>query len=351
MAISEKIFGSLSDEINVKLYKITNSSGAYVELINYGATIRSIVVPDKNGTAGDVVLGYDTLDGYLHKNPYHGALIGRFANRIENSCFELNGIKYELYANNGKNHLHGGKKGFDKVIWDTEIIDNSSLKMTYTSPDGEEEYPGTLKVDVTYTFNDENALLINYKAISDKDTVINLTNHSYFNLTGNQSISIENHLLWIDSQEITTSNEQSIPTGDYTNVSGTPFDFNIEKPIGRDIDEENQLLKWAGGYDHNFVLNTANKKLTLFAKATENESGRVMEVYTNKPGVQLYTGNYLTNEGIGKRSEVFSKRSGFCLETQFYPNSIKYTHFPSPVLKAGETYDYTTIYKFSLRNG
>lgn len=349
MSISQQVFGSMSDGRKVLLYTLKNNNGVSARITNYGGIIVSIMVPDKNGEVRDIALGYDNLEYYIKQNPFFGALVGRHANRIEDAVFTLNGKEYKLVKNNGNNHLHGGTVGFDKVLWDSELVNNDgvdSLKLTYTSVDGEENYPGNLDVTVLYTLTEENELKIEYSAVSDKDTVVNLTNHSYFNLAGHNSGDILNHEVYINSDSFTKVNDECIPTGEILDVKETPMDFSTMTPISKGIDSDYEQIEFVSGYDHNWVLNSNGDINIKAAEVYEPTSGIRMELYTTKPGVQLYTGNNLTTPNNGKDNAVYTKRSGLCLETQFYPNSLRHTHFPSPILKAGENYCHTTIYKF-----
>jgi len=353
MAISSKLYGRTSGGEEVYIFELSNSNGMTVEIINYGGIIVSLNSPDRDGKIDDVVLGYDKLEDYENRNnAYFGAIIGRHANRIEGSVFELNGKEYRLNANEGKNHLHGGLKGFDKVVWNAEIIENSSgecLQLSYTSPDGEENYPGNLDTKVTYTLTNDNALKIEYSAVSDKDTVVNLTNHSYFNLSGHDKGDITEHLVMINADKFTAINEECLPTGEIREVKGTPMDFTALTTIEPGLSSGYEQIIFGKGYDHNFVLNVSEKDIEKAAEVYDDKSGRLMEVYTTKPGIQFYTGNFLDNI-LGKGGARYGKRSGLCLETQYFPNAMKHKHFPSPILRAGQEYRHTTIYKFSVIN-
>jgi aldose 1-epimerase len=352
MGIEKKFYGNTTKGAAVDIFTLRNSKGMMVEITNYGGIITSINVSDNKGNFDDVVLGFDKLEGYMNNKPYFGAVIGRVANRIENSKFEINGIEYKVAPNDGANHLHGGIVGFDKVIWRAEIDNKDgveSLALSYVSQDGEEGYPGKLYVRVTYTLTEENALNIDYYGVSDKDTVVNLTNHSYFNLGGHDSGDILKHKVMINSEKFTVSNKDCVPTGEIKSVENTPLDFRELTEIGRGINSEYDQLVYGMGYDHNFILKVNEKNVIKAAEVYEENSGRVMEVYTNKPGIQLYSGNHLDGTLIGKGGKAYEKRNALCLETQFYPNSIKHKHFPSPILKACEEYNFTTIYKFSTR--
>lgn len=350
MSITKRVFGKTTDGVSVDIFTLKNSKGVEVEITNFGGIVVSLKVPDSKGRFEDVVLGYDRLEPYLEKGPFFGALIGRFANRIENGSFELNGVEYKVAKNDGQNHLHGGIKGFDKVVWAAEIIegDKEGLKLTYLSRDGEEGYPGNLSVRVIYSLTEDNAIEIDYYAVSDKDTVINLTNHSYFNLSGHNSGDILNHKVMINADKFTVNDKYSIPTGEIREVKGTPMDFTTLTKVGQGIDSSYDQIVYGKGYDHNWVLNVSGKAPEKAAEVVDENSGRILEVYTTKPGVQFYTGNFLEGSYIGKGGVAYEKRSGLCLETQYFPNSIKHKHFPSPILRAGEEYKHTTIYKFSV---
>lgn len=349
ITISEKAFGSYEGRPVVE-YTISNANGMAVSVINYGGTITSIVVPGKDGQKGDVTLGFDSLDGYLQNgNPYFGSLVGRYANRIANAKFVLNGTTYVLAANNNGNSLHGGLKGFDKVYWDIEKTGgDSSLKLTYRSKDGEEGYPGNLDVEVRYTLTGDNAIRIEYKATTDKATPVNLTNHAYFNLSAGKDSTVLNHRLWINANEYTAVNDVLIPTGNVQlkKDSGKPdpMDFSTEKIIGRDISQVK------GGYDHNWVLNKKEAALEKVASLYDPGSGRHMDVFTTEPGVQFYSGNFLDGSLAGTRGgQKYVKHAGLCLETQHYPDSPNQPAFPDTILEPGETYTQTTVYKFSVK--
>jgi len=335
------------------LYTLKNSNGLEVAITNYGGRIVGILAPDKEGNFEDICLGYNSLDEYFsNQEQYFGALIGRYGNRIANGKFTLDGQEYTLAQNDGPNHLHGGPKGFHAVVWDVVESSASSLKLHYLSADMEEGYPGNLDVTVTYTLNDENELKIEYSATTDKPTVVNLTNHCYFNLAGEGSgETVNNHYLTINADQFTPVNSTLIPVGENANVEGTPFDFRTPKQIGRDIEQQHEQLLFGKGYDHNFVLNKANEgEMTLAARVVEPVSGRAMEVYTSEPGVQFYGGNFMNGKNSGKAGVPYGHRMGFCLETQHFPNSPNQENFPSTRLNPGETYSTTTIYKFSAEN-
>ena len=343
-------FGEAEGE-KVKLYKITFPDKLEAELTNYGGIIISLKIPDKEGKLEDVVLGYNNLDGYLKKTPYFGALVGRYGNRIAQGKFSLNGKKYTLAQNNGPNSLHGGTKGFDKVVWtvaDTTISEvKVDLKLTYISPDGEEGFPGNLSVAVVYSFTAD-GLSILYQATTDQPTVVNLTQHTYFNLAGNTKNNILNHQLMLNADAFLPVDSTLIPTGEKRAVEGTPFNFTEAKVIGRDINTENQQLAYGGGYDHCWVLNNSGMN-KVAASVYHPPSGRYMEVFTQEPGIQFYSGNFLDGSIIGKNGNVYQHRSGLCLETQHFPDSPNQPEFPSVVLKPGEKYSTQTRYQFSVK--
>lgn len=348
-SINSRPFGKVDGKA-VELYTFTNESGAKVAITNYGGTVVSLIVPDKDGKMDDVVLGFDKIDDYVERSPFFGCITGRYANRIAKGKFTLDGKEYTLATNNEPNHLHGGLKGFDKKIWQASIGadgDKPTLTLTSTSPDGEEGYPGTLASTVTYTWTQDNALRIDYSATTDKPTVINLTNHSYFNLAGQGSESVLDHHLQIKASHYTPIDPTSIPTGIAT-VTGTPFDFTKPTRIGERIEQDHEQLKNGKGYDHNFVLKKAkDTKLLVAAIVTEPTSGRTLTASTTEPGIQFYTGNFL-NDLNGKGGKTYAKRSAFCLEAQTFPDSPNQKEFPSPVLRPGETYTQTTIYKLGI---
>ncbi len=337
------------DNKDIDIFVLSNKNGMTVKITNLGGIITSLIVPDRNGKYDDVVLGYDRLEDYFENSPYFGAIIGRHANRIENSKFEIMGTEYILNNNEGRNHLHGGNKGFDKVIWDAETViidDRECLQLTYLSKDGEENYPGNLKTTVTYSLGDDNSLRIDYFAVSDKDTVINLTNHAYFNLSGHGRGEITNHQLKLYSDMYTPVDEECLPTGEISEVTGTQLDFTSMKPIGIGLLSDDVQIKLGNGYDHNWVLKVSGTAPEKAAELYDPESGRFMEVYTTKPGIQFYSGNNLSGDREAKDKIRYIKWGGLCLETQYFPNSLKHKHFPSPVFSAGTEYKHTTIYKF-----
>lgn len=343
-----KPFGTLPDKKVVNLYTLVNSKGMEVNVINFGGIIQSLRVPDKNGVLADVVLGFDKLEPYLVNAPYLGAIIGRCANRIAKGKFTLDGKDYVLPVNNGLNHLHGGISGFDKAFWDIEAVGMSELKLSYVSKDMEEGYPGILSCVVTYQLTDENELIIHYEATSDKPTIINLTQHSYFNLAGPKSTTILDHVLSIEADAFLPINEYLIPTGEFRRVESTPFDFSTPVRVGERIDAVDEQLARAGGYDHCWIVN--KEGLRKAAVVLEPLSGRTLEVFTTEPGIQLYTGNFLDGTLAGKEGSMLHRRSGLCLETQHFPDSPNHRNFPNVVLQPHETYQSTTVFKFGVRN-
>ena len=348
---TKKSFGKTPDGQPVDLFVLTNKNGAEVSITNYGGAVVSLKVPDRSGKLADVVLGYDGIDGYVNDKSYFGALVGRYGNRIGHAQFVLDGKTYTLAENNGENSLHGGVKGFNKAVWTAKTLskkDGQLLELSYLSKDGEEGFPGNLKVTVTYTWTDANALKIEYSATTDKKTVVNLTNHSYFNLAGQGSGDSLGHLLTIEADKFTPVDSGLIPTGELRDVAGTPFDFRNSTAIGARISQDDEQLKLGGGYDHNFVLRrSAGSSESLAARVVEPTSGRVLEVWTTEPGVQFYTGNFLDGKSAGKGGATYPKRSAFCLETQHFPDSPNQPKFPSVALNPGERYHTITTYKFS----
>jgi len=341
-----------SDEI--KFFLLENDSGIKVRITNYGAIITSIIVPDRQGNLADVALGYTDVSSYTNAvdKPYFGAVVGRYGNRIAGGEFTLDGETYTLATNNGPNHLHGGIIGFDKVIWDAEANqEDNSVRLSYLAKDGEEGYPSNLDCSVTYRLTDDNAIEIEYSATTDKATPVNLTQHTYFNLEGEGKGKILGHELLINAQRFTPVDETLIPTGNKKEVQGTPFDFTTAKPIGRDINADNEQLEFGGGYDHNWILDKGGKtgELTLAARVHEPESGRVLEVLTTEPGIQFYSGNFLDGRLVGKAGRKYVHRGGFCLETQHYPDSPNQPGFPSTILKPGDKLQSKTVFKFSAR--
>jgi aldose 1-epimerase len=338
------------DPSQLKLFVMVNANKMAVAITNFGGKIAFLQVPDKYGQLSDVVLGYDSLTQYLTGNPYFGAMIGRYGNRIAKGIFTLEGEEYQLATNNGANALHGGPNGFHNVLWNAlekQTDKGQAVELTYISADGEEGYPGKLMVKVTYTLNDNNDLIIDYEATTDKTTILNLTHHSFFNLAGEGAGDILGHDMTIFADRFCPIDAGLIPTGELRSVSGTPFDFLSPHLIGERIGTEDEQLKLGKGYDHNFVLNKEGHELTLAARVVEPVSGRVMEVWTTEPGLQFYSGNFLTKSEIGKKGHVYDFRTAFCLEAQHFPNSPNQPEFPSTVLKPGETYRQQTIYWFS----
>lgn len=349
--IEKDQFGITKDGQQVDRYTLTNARGMRVQVITYGGIITSLEVPDREGHFQDVVLGYDNLSDYEENNPFFGALIGRFGNRIADGKFTLEDKEYTLAQNDGKNHLHGGVKGYDKVVWGAEgtlVNGEAVLKLTYLSPDMEEGYPGNLSVEVTYTLTQQNALKVDYKAITDKTTIVNLTQHSYFNLSGGEDIL--SHELYINADGYLPVDETLIPTGEIAEVKGTPFDFTSAKVIGKDINQDDTQLKRGLGFDHCWVLNDQNTGMRIAAILSESTTGRVLEISTDEPAIQFYSGNFLNGTHPIKYSDSFyGHRSGLCLETQHYPDSPNQEAFPSVVLKPGETYQTQTVFTFSTK--
>ncbi|WP_345277050.1 aldose epimerase family protein [Litoribaculum gwangyangense] len=346
--IEEENFKRIIDNKQVNLFTLKNKNGLTAQITNYGGRIVSLWVPDKHGDFDDIVLGYESIEQYLQpKGRYFGALIGRYANRIAKGRFTLYDSIYTLTINNGDNHLHGGQKGFHNVVWSANKLSDKELKLEYLSTDGEEGYPGNLNVTVIYKLNDDNELEINYTATTDRPTHINLSQHSFFNLFGAGKGSINSHLLQINAAYFTPIDEELIPTGQIEEVKSTPFDFTNIKPMGKDIDADNQQLKFGSGYDHNFVLEGSG--LRVAAKVFEPNSGRVMEVITNEPGLQFYGGNFLDERNVGKENLTYGYRTAFCLETQHFPNGPNETSFPSTLLDPDDEYHSTCIYKFSIK--
>ena len=338
------IFGKIEDGTVINLFTLKNAKGTTATIMEYGATLQGLWVPDKTGKLGDVVLGFDGLEGYLGPHPYFGGTIGRFANRIAKGKFTLDGKEFSTALNDGPNSLHGGKEGFNRKVWNGEIVKRpqaASVRLTYTSADGEEGFPGTLKVTVTYTLTDENELKIDYTASSDKATPVNLTSHAYFNLAG--SGSVLDHSLYLNADKYTPADATLIPTGEIVPVEGTPFDFRQATSIGARI---SQLTGNPGGYDHNFVLNGWNGKLKLAARLSDPASGRQMEMWTTEPGVQFYSGNFLDGTIKGKQGAVYQKHAALCLEAQHFPDSVNHPNFPTTILQPGAIYKQETVYKF-----
>ena len=350
--ITSKPFGTTTEGVPATLYTFTNKSGCEVSICSYGATIVSIKVPDRDGKFADVVLGYDDLEGYMSRHYFFGASIGRCGNRIGKGKFTLNGKEYQLNCNDGNNHLHGGNKGYESVVWKCDVKTSEQddcLVLKHFSPDGDENYPGNLNVTLTYSFNDKNELTLNYQAVSDADTICNLTNHSYFNLAGHDSGDILSQEAKIYANTFTEADNESIPTGKTLKVEGTPMDFREFHVVGERIDSDYYQLIFAGGYDQNWVLDKANKELGLCAEMYDQKSGRHMTCLTTNSCVQFYCGNFIAGDQKGKNGFVYQKRAGMCFETQFAPDAVNQPSFESPILKAGEKYDYTTTYRFDLK--
>jgi aldose 1-epimerase len=347
--VSKADFGKTPGGTAVQIFTLTNEHGLEARISTYGGAVVSLKTPDRAGKMADIVLGFDSLEGYLNPaEPYFGALIGRYGNRIGHAKFTLNGKQYTLPVNNGENTLHGGNKGFDKVVWTPRELPDGGLELTYTSKDGEEGFPGTLKTTVEYHLTAANELKIDYTATTDKDTVLNLTNHSYWNLKGAGNGTILDHVLTIKASKFTPVDSGLIPTGELKPVAGTPFDFTTPPVVGARIEQKDEQLKLGNGYDHNFVLDRSGSGLSLAARVEEPASGRVMEVETTEPAVQFYTGNFLDGTLKGKGGHVYQQRAALCLETQHYPDSPNKPSFPTTVLKAGQTYKSTTVYRFSV---
>ena len=346
--VTQESFGRMPDGTEVNIYELTNAKGLRAKVIGYGAILVSLDVPDRAGKLGDVALGFDDLDSYLKRNPMFGSTVGRYANRIEGAKFTLDGVEHKLTANSGKNHIHGGRAGrFDKVVWKGRSFDNNEgagVVFTYLSPDGTEGFPGNLSCTVTYTLTNRDELKISYQATTDKPTIVNLTNHSYFNLAGAGSRDVLDHEMTINADFYTPGDKALIPTGEISSVKGTALDFTEPETIGARIEQ----LTETRGYDHNYVLKNSDGSLVLAARVYEPTSGRVMTVHTTEPGVQLYTANGM--RGVeGKDGKVYGRHYGFCLETQHYPDSPNKPHFPSTVLRPGQQYNTVTVFKFSTR--
>jgi aldose 1-epimerase len=344
-------FGKTLDGVPVQIYTLTNKNGLEARISNYGGIVVSLQAPDRNGAMADVILGFDTLHDYLTSpSPYFGALVGRYGNRIGHARFTLDGVEYKLAANNGQNSLHGGVHGFNKAIWTPRELPDGGLELTYLSKDGEEGYPGNLQVIVTYRLTDANELKIDYAATTDKDTVLNLTNHAYFNLKGAGNGDILGHIVTLNADRFTPVDAGLIPTGELRAVSGTPFDFRKATAVGARIEQNDEQLKLGKGYDHNWVLDQNGAAPSLAARVEEPSSGRVLEAFTDQPGVQFYTGNSLDGSIKGKGGKPYGRFSGLCLETQHFPDSPNKPGFPSTVLKPGQAFHSTTIYRFTTKN-
>ena len=350
--ILKETFGEFEGE-EVDIYTLKNANQLEIKITNYGGIVTSIRLPDRNGRFADVALGYDNLQDYINNSPYFGCIVGRYGNRIGNARFNLGGEEYTLNKNDGENSLHGGIKGFDKVLWDAEPVIGEgyqSLKLTYLSKDGEEGFPGNLSVMVTYTLKDDNSFIIDYSATTDRPTIVNLTNHTYWNLSGEGSGDILKHELMLNADSFTPVDQGLIPTGEIRSVKNTPMDFTKPTAIGERIDADDEQLKFGKGYDHNWVLNSnESDELKLAATVYEPITGRFMEILTTEPGIQFYTGNFLDGSLTGKSGRAYEFRNGFCLETQHFPDSPNKSEFPSVALSPDETYKTTTIHKFSVR--
>lgn len=349
--LSNEVFGIVNNQ-QVQLYTIKFPGKLEASVTNYGGILTALKIPDDKGLLDDIVLGYDTLEGYLDESPYFGALIGRFGNRIANGSFDLDGQTYKLAVNNGPNHLHGGLKGFDKVIWEVKETDVQSesvkIVLQYISPDGEEGYPGTLITTITYVFT-ENSFEIDYHATTDKSTVLNLTHHSYFNLSGDFNKTILDHEVSILADRFLPVDINQIPTGEFKEVKGTPFDFTSPKLVGKEIGENDSQIGYGNGFDHTFVFNSNRNQEEPIASVCHQDSGRYMEIITSEPGVQFYSGNFIENTIPGKNGVYYKKRSGLCLETQHFPDSPNKPEFPSVVLHPGEVFESKTIHRFSVK--
>jgi aldose 1-epimerase len=349
--IKSSAFGKMPTGEAIELYTLANASGMQASIINYGGTLVSLLVPDRTGKASDIVLGFDNLAGYLTAHPFFGALVGRYANRIGHARFALNGVTYNVPKNDGENSLHGGTKGFDKRVWKGRDVSAGAhaLELKYVSKDGEEGYPGNLSVTVVYTLGASNELKIDYSATTDKPTVLNLTNHSYFNLAGQGQGDILKHQVTLSADRFTPVDSGLIPTGELRPVNGTPFDFRKATAIGARIEQNDEQLKLGKGYDHNWVVNGNAGSMRLAARVEEASSGRVLEVHTDQPGIQFYTGNFLDGTIKGKGGKVYGHRSGLCLETQHFPDSPNKPSFPTVELKPGQTFHSTTIFRFPAK--
>lgn len=349
--VSVQPFGTLQDGRNVQLFTLVNEQGMSVRILDLGGIIVGLTAADFDGNFVDVTTGFDNPQPYANGAGFMGAIVGRFANRIANGKFSLDGAQYSLAQNNGDNAIHGGLVGFDKKVWESEFFSNSNeaqLVLKTVSEDGEEGYPGRVEVSVVYKLTDQNQLSIDYYATTDKATVINLTNHAYFNLDGHDSGSISNHEIMINANRYTPVDNESIPTGEIAEVANTPLDFRAAKLIGKDIESSHQQIQFGSGFDHNFIINHDEPgQMTLAASVYSSKSGRIMNVYTDQPGIQFYTGNFLNGQLVGKAGAVYGRRSAFCLETQHYPDSPNKPGFPSTILRPGDQYETRTIFEFS----
>jgi len=350
--MTKSVFGRLPNGREVHEFTLTNRFGLSTQILNYGATVRSLLVPDRNGKLEDVVLGYDSLSEYVDGTAYFGAIVGRYGNRIGKGQFQLDGKQYRLTINDGENHLHGGKTGFNKALWDATVLSDSaepSLQLQYVSPDGEEGYPGTVTLKVIYTLTENNELRIAYEGVTDRPTVLNPTHHSYFNLSGSFTHPILGHLLMIEADSFTPADKGLIPTGQMMNVTDTPMDFRTPTAIGARIDDSFEQLVLGKGYDHNWILRGGAGRVRKAAELYEPASGRLMTVFTDQPGLQFYSGNFLDGTAKGKNGIAYGHRTGLCLETQAFPDSPNKPQFPSVTLRPGEVYRQTAIYQFSTR--
>ena len=353
MMIEPQDFGKTMEGQQVSLFTLQNASGMRATLTDYGATVTSLYAPDRNGDFDDVVLGFPTLEGYLSEHPFFGGTIGRYGNRIAKGRFKLDEVPYQLAANNGEHHLHGGVKGFHRVLWRAELVRKdgaAGVKFSYLSPDGEEGYPGNLSSTVTYWLTSENELIIRYHATTDKPTPVNLTHHSYFNLAGQGRGDVLAHQLEIFADYFTPVDAGLITTGELRPVTGTPMDFRQPHAMGARINSDDEQLRYGRGYDHNWVLNRRDRALILAARVYEPASGRQMEVWTSEPGLQFYSGNFLDGTSNGKEGRGYHCRHGFCLETQHFPDSPNQPQFPNTILRPGDTYASETIYRFAFKS-
>jgi aldose 1-epimerase len=351
-SMTSAVFGRLPDGREVHEYTLTNPAGITAKIINYGATVRSLLVPDRNGKIADVVLGYDSLQGYVDGTAYFGAIVGRYGNRIGKGKFQLDGKEYQLTINDGENHLHGGKIGFNKVLWTAKMLRDSgepSLQLQYVSPDGEEGYPGAVTLKVTYTLTDKNELRVEYDGTADKPTILNPTQHSYFNLSGLFANTILDHQLMIEADGITPVDQGLIPTGQISSVANTPMDFRTHTAIGARINASSEQMAFGKGYDHNWVLRSGGGKINKAAELYEFASGRLMTVFTDQPGLQFYSGNFLDGSAKGEGGIAYQHRTGLCLEAQAFPDTPNKPQFGSVTLRPGQVYRQTTIYQFSTR--
>jgi len=347
--VTQQEFGKMPNGESVQIFTLKNKNGIEISITNYGGIVTALKTFDDKGLLADIALGFDTLERYLQPHPYFGAIIGRYGNRIGKARFTLDGVTYTLAKNDGENSLHGGKEGFDKKLWRARPEPGETaqtLVLEYTSPDGEEGYPGTLRTEVRYTLSDDDTLRIDYRATTDKKTVVNLTNHTYFNLAGQGNGDILNHEIEIRASKFTPVDAGLIPTGELRSVEGTPFDFRKPRRIGERIDADDEQIRRGRGYDHNFVLDREGEGLAIAARVVEPSSGRALEVWTTEPGMHFYTGNFLDGTITGKGGRVYGRRSGFCLETQHFPDSPNKPSFPSTVLEPGQEYRSTTVWKF-----